>query len=196
MQAAGRDLLDAFHYATISATYTSHTVSGLKPGSEYYGIVGARTSRFGDESLVWSGWSTLVTTSGGACPAQVVSTPTPPSTPTPTPTPTRTLTPTPVPTSVPAHPDDDDIIIREVGSTVVIDWEPTAGATYYEVWRCDAYAEDGCDDAFWWEKLASEITDTIYTDTDPPRSPLPGVIRFIFYYVHACNSIGCSGTLR
>lgn len=72
MRAAGRDWQDAFHYATIPATYTSHTVSGLKQGGEYFGIVGARTSRFGGESPVWSSWSTQVTTAGqhgeGFCP--------------------------------------------------------------------------------------------------------------------------------
>ena len=72
MQAAGRDWLDAFHYATIPASYTTHTISGLKSSSDYYAIIGAQTSRFGGEQPVWSAWSGKVTTSGehgaGFCP--------------------------------------------------------------------------------------------------------------------------------
>ncbi len=72
MQATGRDWLDAFHYATIPARYTTHTVSGLRASGDYYTIVGARTSRFGGEQPVWSSWSAQVTTSGqhgaGFCP--------------------------------------------------------------------------------------------------------------------------------
>ena len=72
MQAAGRDWLDAFHYAIIPASYTSHTVKGLKPSAAYYTIIGARTSRFGGEQPVWSSWSAQATTSGqhgaGFCP--------------------------------------------------------------------------------------------------------------------------------
>ena len=72
MRARGRDWLDAFHYATIPATHTSHTVSGLKPSSTYAAIVGAATSRFGGAAPVWSTWSALTTTSGqhgaGFCP--------------------------------------------------------------------------------------------------------------------------------
>lgn len=61
MQAAGRDWRDAFHYATIPATYTSHTVKGVKPDANYFTIVGAQTTRFGADPA-WSGWSTEVTT--------------------------------------------------------------------------------------------------------------------------------------
>ncbi len=72
MRAAGRDWLDAFHFTTIPATYTSHRVSGLKASSDYYAIVGARTTRFGGEPPVWSPWSGLARTSGqhgaGFCP--------------------------------------------------------------------------------------------------------------------------------
>ena len=61
MQAAGRDWQDAFHYATIPATYTTHLVKGLKPNEGYFAIVGAQTARFG-ANPVWSTWSPEVTT--------------------------------------------------------------------------------------------------------------------------------------
>ena len=72
MQAASRDWLDAFHFTTVPARYTKHTISGLKNGENYYGIVGARTTRFGGESPAWSDWSSPVATAGqpedGLCP--------------------------------------------------------------------------------------------------------------------------------
>ena len=64
MTNAGREWLDAFHFTTIPAAYTSHTISGLKPEIDYYVIIGAQTQRFGASDLVWSPWSRLVTTAG------------------------------------------------------------------------------------------------------------------------------------
>lgn len=94
MQFTGRNWLDAFHYAT----HTTHIISGLKPASNYYVIVGAQAERFGGEPPAWSGWSALTTTTGVACPA--VKTPTPTPTPGPTPTPTPVVAPGPTPTPV------------------------------------------------------------------------------------------------
>ncbi len=72
MTAAGRNLLDAFYYVTIEAAYTSHTLSGLKPETEYYVLIGAQTLRFGATDLVWGTWASPVTTAGqhgaGFCP--------------------------------------------------------------------------------------------------------------------------------
>ena len=66
------DWLSAFHYASIPASRTSYTVSGLKAGEEYWTIVGARTQRVGGDAPSWSAWSALVTTAGqhgeGFCP--------------------------------------------------------------------------------------------------------------------------------
>ena len=62
MLGAGREWLDAFHYAVIPAAYTSYTVSGLKPETQYYTIIGAQSSRFGATDLVWGTWSDLVNT--------------------------------------------------------------------------------------------------------------------------------------
>ena len=61
MLSAGRDWLDAFHYATVGSAYNSHTVSGLKPVGEYCVIIGAQTYRFGGAV---PSWSDLVTTAG------------------------------------------------------------------------------------------------------------------------------------
>ena len=67
------DWLSAFHYATVPASRTSYTVSGLKAGEEYWTIIGGRRQRDGGEATSWSAsWSGLVMTSGqhggGFCP--------------------------------------------------------------------------------------------------------------------------------
>lgn len=71
MIAGGREWLDAFHYATIPASYTGHTITGIKPSTEYAVIVGAKTTRFGGDAPTWSQWS-FATTAGqhgeGFCP--------------------------------------------------------------------------------------------------------------------------------
>ena len=71
MIAAGRDWLDAFHYATIPANHTGHTITGIKPDTEYAVIIGAKTTRFGGAEPAWSQWS-FATTAGqhgaGFCP--------------------------------------------------------------------------------------------------------------------------------
>ncbi len=65
MQNAGREWLDAFHFATIPAQYTNHAIQGLQTGVQYYVIIGAKTARFGGDPPVWSPWSDPVTTSEG-----------------------------------------------------------------------------------------------------------------------------------
>lgn len=70
---SGGEWLSEFHYATVPASRTSYTVSGLKAGEEYWTIVGARRQRDGGDATRWSAsWSGLVTTSGqhgeGFCP--------------------------------------------------------------------------------------------------------------------------------
>ena len=53
---AEREWMDAFHYAVIPSAYTSYTVSGLKPETPYYTIIGAQSSRFGATDLVPPIW--------------------------------------------------------------------------------------------------------------------------------------------
>ena len=71
MTGVGREWLDAFHFVTVPALYTNHTVEGIKPGTEYAVMVGAAGSRFGGSVPVWSG-ATFQTTAGqhgaGVCP--------------------------------------------------------------------------------------------------------------------------------
>ena len=62
MAASGRNALDAFYYVTIGAPYTIHTLAGLKPGTDYYVLIGAQTERFGATDLVWGPWSDAITT--------------------------------------------------------------------------------------------------------------------------------------
>ena len=61
MIAAGRDWLDAFHYATIPAGYTDHTITGINPSTEYAVIIGAKTTRFGGAEPIWSQWAFATT---------------------------------------------------------------------------------------------------------------------------------------
>ena len=70
MTGAGRNWLDAFHYATVPSSYTNHVITGIKPETEYGVTIGVRTQRYGGE-IAWSPW-TFATTSGfhgaGFCP--------------------------------------------------------------------------------------------------------------------------------
>ena len=57
---------------TVGAGNTEHTLSGLKPETAYYVLIGAQTERFGATDLSWGPWSNAVTTAGqhgaGFCP--------------------------------------------------------------------------------------------------------------------------------
>lgn len=116
----GRSWEDAFHYATIPATYTSHTILSLKPGGKYVLRVGAKDTRYGGEPPVWTNWSSVVTTNGESCPEDGSQGESP--TPTPTPTLTPTLTSTPEPTPTPT-------LTPEPTPTPTVTPEPTATAT-------------------------------------------------------------------
>ena len=75
------------------------------------------------------------------------------------------------------------------GSTIVLRWDPVAGASYYRVYYDDFFSS-GCrvssgGRASFCEELAANITGTGYTHSDPdPDSN--------YYWVVACNSSGCS----
>ena len=68
MEQAGRSLFDAFYYVTIDAAYTAYTLSGLRPGTGYYVLVGAQTNRFGADDLAWGPWARAVKTAEDSCP--------------------------------------------------------------------------------------------------------------------------------
>ena len=69
MTGAGRDWRDAIHFVTVPAAYTSHTISGLKPGTEYFVAVGthAANSRYDAKDLSWSQQWARVTTTSSEC---------------------------------------------------------------------------------------------------------------------------------
>ena len=98
----------------------------------------------------------------------------------------------------PSNPTNIDV--RESGRNFVVSWNESPTATHYEIWRCDSYLAGICDGIHGsgddWERIASEVTGTTYTDTNPPVNHIPGLTLYIFYTVQACNSAGCSGTLR
>ena len=74
------------------------------------------------------------------------------------------------------------------GSTIVLSWEPVEGASYYNIFYDDFFSSS-CSvrsgSPSFCEELASDITGTTYTHSDPD----PGDN---YYWVVACNSSGCS----
>ena len=75
------------------------------------------------------------------------------------------------------------------GSTIVLRWDPVAGASYYNVYH-DDYHSSGCrvsyrGSASFCEELATNINGTSYTHSDPDSYAN-------YYWVVACNSSGCS----
>ena len=78
---------------------------------------------------------------------------------------------------------------RLVGTTAVVSWNPSAGATSYKVYhsdsrfpRCSLFSSgtlSGCDE------LSASVSGTTYTHTSPDTSDNS-------YWVTACNSGGCS----
>ena len=75
------------------------------------------------------------------------------------------------------------------GSTIVLSWDPVAGADYYRIYH-DDFHDSSCrvstgGRASFCEELATDITDTTYTHTDPDPDDN-------YYWVVACNSSGCS----
>ena len=78
---------------------------------------------------------------------------------------------------------------RREGSTTVVTWDASAGATYYKVYyddfgspRCSLLSSgrpSGCDE------LAANVARTTYTHTSPDEDTN-------YYWITACNSAGCS----
>ena len=76
-----------------------------------------------------------------------------------------------------------------VGTTTVVTWDPSAGATHYKIYhsdsrfaRCSRFSSgtlSGCDE------LSGSVSGTTYTHTDPDADTN-------HYWVTACNSAGCS----
>ena len=73
------------------------------------------------------------------------------------------------------------------GSTTVVSWDAVDGADHYNVFHDDFFSS-ACQvssggEASFCEVLATNITDTAYTHTDPDTN---------YYWVAACNRHGCS----
>ena len=78
---------------------------------------------------------------------------------------------------------------RREGSTMIVTWDPSAGATYYKVYysdsrfpRCSLLSSGtslGC------EELAGNVAGTTYTDAGPDDDNNN-------YWITACNNAGCS----
>ena len=78
---------------------------------------------------------------------------------------------------------------RHEGSTTVVSWDPSAGATHYKVYYDDFFGTNcrigsGGSPSFC-ELLAGNITGTTYTHTSPDADRN-------YYWVVGCNSAGCS----
>ena len=74
------------------------------------------------------------------------------------------------------------------GSTMVLDWEPSAEATHYNIYHDDfqPYCEVRPDGKVsWCDELATGVRDTTYTHTDPDD------VRN-YYWIVACGAAGCS----
>ena len=75
------------------------------------------------------------------------------------------------------------------GSSIVLSWDPVADADYYRIYYHDFFSSScrvsSGGSASFCEELATDITDTSYTHTDPDDDNN-------YYWVVACNSSGCS----
>ena len=89
--------------------------------------------------------------------------------------------------SAPGSPADAQYV--RVGTTTVVTWDPSTGATHYKVYHSDSRfprcsllssgSASGCDE------LAANVTATTYEHTSPDADTNN-------YWVTACNAAGCS----
>ncbi len=104
---------------------------------------------------------------------------------------TGTLSPPPLPQN-----QRSSIERTENSVNVRISWDPSPGATSYNVWRCavDPEFSGFCMWAYYWSEVASAITGTTWLDTTITSIPWvsPGDTVHLEYEVQACNSAGCA----
>ena len=77
---------------------------------------------------------------------------------------------------------------ERVGSTAVVSWSVSAGATHYKVYYSDLFGSScrlSSGSPSFCELLAGNVTGTTYTHTGPDEDRN-------YYWVTACNSSGCS----
>ena len=87
---------------------------------------------------------------------------------------------------VPSSP--ANLVYAVEGSTTVVSWDAVDGADHYNIYH-DRFFDSSCQvssggEASFCEVLATNITDTAYTHTDPDSQN--------YYWVAACNRGGCS----
>ena len=92
-------------------------------------------------------------------------------------------------TTVGTAPDTPTARYAFEGSTIVLSWDSVAGASFYNVYYDDFFSS-ACrvstgGSASFCEELATNITDTSYTHSDPDPDAN-------YYWVVACNRSGCS----
>ena len=78
------------------------------------------------------------------------------------------------------------------GSSIVLSWDASAGATSYTVYYDDFFGSAcrlGSRGPSFCEELATDLTGTSYTHSDPDRDTN-------YYWLVACNSYGCSAIDR
>ncbi len=92
-------------------------------------------------------------------------------------------------TTVGTAPDTPTARYAFEGSSIVLSWDPVDGASYYRIYYDDFFSSacrvSSGGRASFCEELATNITDTSYTHTDPDDDAN-------YYWVVACNSSGCS----
>jgi len=105
----------------------------------------------------------------------------------PQPTPTPAPSPTPIPGAAPDSPANQRYAWE--GSTIVVRWDAVSSADYYTIYY-DDFFDDSCrlsssGSPGFCEELATNVTATSYTHSSPDEDEN-------YYWVVACNSIGCS----
>ena len=92
-------------------------------------------------------------------------------------------------TTVGTAPDTPTARYAFKGSTIVLGWDAVAGASYYRIYYDDFFSSScrvsSGGNASFCEELATNITDTSYTHTNPDPDTN-------YYWVVACNNSGCS----
>ena len=102
---------------------------------------------------------------------------------------TPTVTPTPISTGTPEAPaSPSNVRVFVEGLTMKVSWDPVAGATHYKTYHDDLFVSD-CSlrsgSPSFCEELAGNIVGTSYIHTTPGEADN-------YYWVVACNGVGCS----
>ena len=83
------------------------------------------------------------------------------------------------PTRIPPRPSNTKY--QKTNGNVLVTWDPSPGATHYEVHNCYTStsvidSHKNCNERFWWSRLASVVSETTYLHEDP-YSAQPTITR-------------------